>query len=1082
MNKKRSGQGPAGEKEKYSKKRKGFSFSNNSDASKEKRYRFKNFNDRIEDIDISSIQSIGGYRGAGPVNTDSTWFELSLNEWKELNCSASFAKFCYAVTPMTGTLAKLLFNRERIVKEIFEVLKNSNKDGPESPNRLALVPVLSLTAMLAKDLGSEFHCHFAEFFQLLLPILPSTSDPEIIEAAFASLLYVFKCILTDLLNDLPGTFETVVKPLVNCPGQLHLRRFGAQCFGYVLRKSLKISGSGFFEVVESEDDCKIKEFVADSFVAAILDESTGRFRSCLKGLLLEIAGYLKLTKSQSVWSDILRYTTVKLLEVSDLNRNGPLWKIFIELLEDSENNFISHVLIDAFAFRRGSRVQFQSLLFPGLIKFRSIEICVHLMRSMDLEITLMNRQSTLSLIESVIGNDFKNLLALCRGLVAVGWSHYDLILSDLVRSFVSVCDEPILIIELLEVLLPKYSTASSSLSSITAKVLCCLVSSDDTLSLRALKILIDYIPASYYTEEFVLNNVNKFEGMIKSKSFGSRDELILWTEVISTKKVSVKLTIEEITEFINEVPLLYPEQLKAVQVALISIVNFELNAELIMDIALQCLRSHSPEWRQQSLDLIALIYKNDTKLAELIQILLQIESIPSDLENYREKLLQLRKLEHLRILESDAGMQKLSISHSLIINYLIGFIQIKMTLLWPEGFRILSKFASDNTELFSSLMKELFTKIIAQQETIKHCKGPEEIKSLEESYTYDFEIGDSGLNNLKKIHDIIYDYEHNKNIICVQGIIVPFQDTSILIPSILKLFALHPDACLSQDYFRENIFLPLIISTFSDPDGANKLIQSNLGAILQALAGIKLEASETAKFKNDQIEQLLLRFLSHGDLQLQNRALDALFNTKKYGNALSNQWKNRVKSLLNDNLFREELTNLTSEAESLPKIVHWHNLLAPLIVKILFGRFIARKGASAGRHSLPLRRKMIMNCFGTWDEDSMALIVEFLLSSSKGESKQQIGLLNVLEDVFGSLGRKLDEESMKKLIKLLMDLYIQSDKSDDLNCLIQDQLMELESIDQLNSIETTSADPDNVGNDHTKGILHIFNYIFFYLF
>ena len=69
----------------------------------EKRYRFKNFNERIEEIDISSIQRIGGYRGNGPQSTDSTWFELNLDSWKELNCSAAFAKFCYAVTPMTGT-------------------------------------------------------------------------------------------------------------------------------------------------------------------------------------------------------------------------------------------------------------------------------------------------------------------------------------------------------------------------------------------------------------------------------------------------------------------------------------------------------------------------------------------------------------------------------------------------------------------------------------------------------------------------------------------------------------------------------------------------------------------------------------------------------------------------------------------------------------------------------------------------------------------------------------------------------------------------------------------------------------------
>ena len=141
---------------------------------------------------------------------------------------------------------------------------------------------------------------------------------------------------------------------------------------------------------------------------------------------------------------------------------------------------------------------------------------------------------------------------------------------------------------------------------------------------------------------------------------------------------------------------------------------------------------------------------------------------------------------------------------------------------------------------------------------------------------------------------------------------------------------------------------------------------------------------------------------------------------------LSSQWKGRLKNLLNDNLFREELTSLTSESEALTRVVHWHGLLAPLIVRILFGRFIARKGASAGRHSLPLRRKMIMNCFGTWDEGSLALIVDFLLESKSADdnsARQQLGFLNVLGDVFGSLGRKLDEVSMNRLIQSLIDIY-----------------------------------------------------------
>lgn len=1071
MTKKRKGASIPGERDRDNKKNKGKFHSSDSSMPKEKRYRFRNFNDRIDDIDISSIQRIGGYRGSGPDSTDSTWFELSLIEWKELNCSAAFAEFCYAVTPMTGTLAKLLFNRERIVKEIFEVLINASKDDS---NHLGLVPVLSLTAMLAKDLGSEFYCYFAEFFRLLSLILPSITDPETIEAAFTALLYIFKCILNDLLSDLPGAFHKIIKPFTNINGKQYLRRFCAQCFGYLLRKSIKISGSGLFETVESNDNIKTKEFIADAFVAAILDDSTGRYRTCLKGLLLEITGYTKLSNS-TVWNDILRFLTIKLLDCSDLNRNGPIWKIFAELLDDPENSFIIDVLTDAFAFRRGTRVQYHSQLLSGLVRFKSIEVCVHFLRSMDLETTLKNRQSTLAMIESVLDNNCMNLLSLCRGLVEVSWLHYDLILSDLVYSYLSRCSDPIIVIELLEILLPKYSTASASVSSNSVKTLCCTAFADTPLSLRALKILINHLPSSSFPVEILPLIISKFETMIKSKVIDSRDELILWTEVVANKKLHVKLSSNDLVSFVENMPLLYPEQLKAVQVALSLSENLNCDLDNIQKILLQCLRSHSSEWRQNALELLSELHQDDIIISDTVIILLKIENVPSDLENYRGKILNLKKLELFKVAVTEENKKSFNLSQLLIMNYLLGFNQINLSLLWPEGHKILSKFAFENSELFSTLMVEIFKGAGSEQEKNKLSLGAEaELEEGGEPFencSYDFEIDDNGLNNLKKIRFLIQNpiaksFTKHEDIVTIHS-------EDVLIPSILKLFATYPESCLSRSSFREAIFIPLILSSFAEIGEKNNLIQSNLGSVLQTFAGIKLEPSENLAFNFDQVESLLLRFLSHGDLQLQNRSLDALFNTKKYGSSFSNQWKNRLKSLLNDNLFREELTNLVTEAESLPKMVHWHSLLAPLIIRILFGRFIARKGAASGRFSLPLRRKMIMSCFGTWDVNSMALIVDFLLTSSKEGPRQQLGLLNTLEDVFDSLGRKLDENSMNRLIKVLIDLYTKNSVGDDDDAdLMQDETLESENSDQqIDSIQ-------NVKNENFKGTFKFsFNFL-----
>lgn len=1088
MSRKRQNDRDDGEKsiKRMNNKRNNNNSNNNKSVATPKRYRFKNFNERIEEIEISSIQKIGGYRGPGPTSTSTTWFELSLTEWKELNCSAAFAKFCYAVTPMTGTLAKLLFNRDRIVEEIFGVLKGAQVEGPESSARLALVPVLSLTAMLAKDLGSEFLVHFPRFYKLLLPILPSASDPEIIEAAFSSLLYVFKCLLDDLLNDLSGTFEMVVEPLIGISESKggHLKKFGAQCFGYLLRKSLKINSSGLFEKISTfsgsqndENVITVSEFVADTFLAAILDDTTGRFRTCLKPLYLEIFTFIQQQQQKqesdqcsAVWINILSILTVKLLDETDLNTNAPLWKILIQL---SDEPLMVPVLIDALAYRRGTRVQFQADLLKKISDNPqiSIEVCAHFLRSMNLESTLQNRQSILVFVgDCAIKGDFLNLISLSKWLVELNYSHYDLILSDLVRSFILKCDNNYFIVSLLEIILNKYPTASVSLSSISKifQILStCITENIKDLSFRSQKILIDHFP-SKFPENLKVHFITSFKEYFKTATpLPPRDELILCTQVISQMK-SNDFKFESNDEFdiskfsdLNE--LKYPEQLKALRLALERTSENTLNQVqngLNVIAKSSILRSSSSEWRQEFLNLISVLSKEES----ISGALQGIENVPCDLINYREKLLQLKKLDHLKF----DGLSKSSVL--MILNYLIGFLQIKLSLLWPEGCKMLSKFALKYSDEFNEILNEIFTSIdfnfVAQEEAVFEMEKAVVIAEVESVDVYG--VDDVGLNNLKRIrfeverilgrkNEIILNSQSNSKVLIFNN--------DLLMPVILKCFATSPEACLPTN-FKENTFLPLIIKTFTAGpcDGASKFIQNNLTSVLQALSGTLLECKTV---KSDELEAVLLKFLSHGDLQLQGKVLDALLNTKKFGAALSNQWKARLRSLLNDNLFREELTNLTSESDSLPRVTHWHNLLAPLIVRILFGRFIARRGAAAGRHSLPLRRKMIMNCFGTWDQASLALIVDFLLeqkepSSSSTIERQQLGFLNVLGEVFGSLGRKLDEESMDRLIGSLIEIYTVDNVIED----------DVEMVDDIIDISDTMNDADIVDNEETALISH----------
>ena len=593
-----------------------------------RRYRFRSFNDRIEDVDISSIQKIGGYRGTGPESADTTWFELSLFEWQELNCTAAFARFAQQVRPLMGTLAFVLFNREAIMEAIFKILKEA-ADNPDGPARLALVPVFSLTAMLAKDLGPEFMPFFADYFALVAPVLPSAADAEVIEAAFASLLYVFKCLLPQLISNIPAAFDLVLKPLFASTGNedtrqaAHLRKFAAQSCGYLLRKASQLRSTGFFQYVEASPATWIPEFVADALFSAIFEEQSGKLRTCLKPLLLEILAHLK-ENNTSCWSDILRFTAVKLVVAgaSDPTTSLPLWRIFVQVVAeaDADASILAPVLTDAFAFRFGSRVQLhREFLAAGLGKLKSVEAVAYFLRSLTLELTLQNRQAVIKVCEDVCQQSPQAMTLLIRYLAAFEWPHYKLVLADVVsRVLRDACAQDADFLCLLEAILDWQG--SSGLNKFVDRLAgIALLESDG----RALNLLVSHF-VTLVPEALKLKVCREFGEMLTSGRF-ERSRLRAACALVSDFSVPTGTLKAFIT---NE--LACPEQLDACRVVLQQ-KSLELQEELI-PLALPALRSHCQEWRLAALRLLQILLK-ETECQNILSILESIESVPADLQN-----------------------------------------------------------------------------------------------------------------------------------------------------------------------------------------------------------------------------------------------------------------------------------------------------------------------------------------------------------------------------------------------------------------------------------------------------------------
>ncbi|KFH66562.1 hypothetical protein MVEG_07087 [Podila verticillata NRRL 6337] len=190
------------------------------------RYRYQSFNVRVNQLKIKITRQVGLKE---TTVTTGSFFNDSLEEWKELNLSAPFVRFGLDVKNYCQTLPQLLYHKDQVVDLL---VKNLN-DG----NVLALEPILDLTTQLSKDLDQEL---FPDVERLLKAILPLVHfrDVKVIEWAFNCIASLFKKYSEKLRTNLCPTFKLLAPLLGEDNTQKpYIRNFAAESFSYLIRKA-----------------------------------------------------------------------------------------------------------------------------------------------------------------------------------------------------------------------------------------------------------------------------------------------------------------------------------------------------------------------------------------------------------------------------------------------------------------------------------------------------------------------------------------------------------------------------------------------------------------------------------------------------------------------------------------------------------------------------------------------------------------------------------------------------------------------------------------------------------------------------
>ncbi|KAG0201811.1 U3 snoRNP protein [Mortierella sp. GBA30] len=188
---------------------------------------YQSFNARVNQLKIKITRQVG-LKESATVATGS-FFNDSLEEWKELNLSAPFVRFGLDVKNYCQTLPQLLYHKEQVVELL---IKNLNEG-----NVLALEPILDLTTQLSKDLDQELFPYFDRILTAILPLV-EFRDVKVIEWAFNCIASLFKKYSEQLRTDLRPTFKLLAPLLGEDNSQKpYIRNFAAESFSYLIRKA-----------------------------------------------------------------------------------------------------------------------------------------------------------------------------------------------------------------------------------------------------------------------------------------------------------------------------------------------------------------------------------------------------------------------------------------------------------------------------------------------------------------------------------------------------------------------------------------------------------------------------------------------------------------------------------------------------------------------------------------------------------------------------------------------------------------------------------------------------------------------------
>ncbi|KAA8573257.1 hypothetical protein EYC84_003749 [Monilinia fructicola] len=394
------------------------------------------------------------------------------------------------------------------------------------------------------------------------------------------------------------------------------------------------------------------------------------------------------------------------------------------------------------------------------------------------------------------------------------------------------------------------------------------------------------------------------------------------------------------------------------------------------------LSSESSELRLLSLRLLEHIHDTDHGVSsEAISLMIMIEQTPLDLQSARSASMHIRKLASIYTSQGAIPWMKYAIPA-----FCFGMLTVKMAQIWEDASAALKQISE--SKVGEEAVAVLAFKWLETPSTNLRKRPTREVLNARDTMFQNFEVAQKLVNAQ---------------------------------PSTARSQALRVLAAIPMiGERRSRQLIPMFLSWASkasedvdamgDEDEAvvSDWTRKDQKGLLDVLG---LFVNPRSIFKSEEVYEALLRLLANGDIETQKSALKAVLTWK---NKSVKPYQENLSNLLDEARFKDEITILL-QGQTLVQPEH-REALMPILLRLLYGRTISRKGAA--NIALGDLRDLDMIKDGAVQ---MSVFEKELLGARK-----QVGFTNMMEAVLKELATKVVPLTQKLLEAVLYCLVIAS--------------------------------------------------------